>query len=161
MAKTLRPYRLALMLLIFIGVLIGLGLLKPKTSTRQVSDARSPDGTTVAVLWQISRLGADTRGYEVCLQRPAAPPTTAVACHEVAYLGGVSDLNSQDPVHLLWSSPRQLEIHFQNASSVHVYQPVFVWGHSRGSLQVGTSVPILVKAVRTDAQDRPLPADPD
>jgi hypothetical protein len=98
----------------------------PKFSGNEVKRSPSPDGAVDAVLIEVPRDAAGAHSYKVCFYRPNDRVTTAAACNQIAYLAGVS---GPQPVELVWTAPRQLEIRYVKATSVHVYKPAFIGRH--------------------------------
>jgi len=145
---------------LFVGLLVALFAYVPRIQSHEIARQRSPDGAADAVLLEVSRDDAEGHAYKVCIQQASEPKVHALlACPEVAYLGGVSgDGASQLPVTLVWSSSSQLEIRYANATSVHVYQPIFTWGSSRYYRRIGRPA-VLIKAVQTGRKDGKLRAE--
>jgi hypothetical protein len=136
------------------GLLAALFVYLPKTQSGEIARQRSPDGTGDAILMQFSAgAAADGRSYKVCMQRPSGIKFVPNNCREVAYLGGVSTESGSQPVTLIWTTSSQLEIRYVNASSVHVYQPVFTWGSMRYATRMGNIRPIVIKAVQVGHAD--------
>ena len=132
-----------------IGVVGALFAYSPKTESHEVARQRSPDGVGDAVLMEFTHDAAGLHSYRVCMQRPSGGKVAPNNCREVAYLGGVSTDGRSQPVMLVWPTPSQLEIRYGNATSVHVYQPVFTWGSTRSANRAGSIRAILIKAVQT------------
>lgn len=138
------------MALLVLGSLVAIVIFVPGNSAQVSASARSPDGSTEAVLVAIRPDRAGAHNYKVCFRRPGAAPLNTITCREVAYLGGVADGRDAEPVSLVWTNPSQLEIRYVSAARVYVYVPVFIWGSPRMNRTTGPylfPLPIVVKAV--------------
>jgi hypothetical protein len=145
-----------------VGVAVGWYASSQRVTSFEVARQRSPDGMAVAVLMDV-RDGPSIRGYRVCMQRPSAIKITTANCREVAFLGGVTGVVDLHPsINLVWTSPSRLEIRYANASSVHIWRPVFAWGGARysGNYRGSSSSPVIyVQAVQMGlTTERPPPA---
>jgi hypothetical protein len=112
--------------------------------SHETARKRSPDGSTDAVLMEIPHDAAGAHSYKVCFQRSARVNVAASSCTEIAYLSGVNGDPSSQPVTLVWTETSHLEIRYTNASSVHLYNPVYARRASRYSFKA----PIFTKAVQ-------------
>jgi hypothetical protein len=140
-----------LIALLLIDLLVALFAYIPRIRSYEVARQRSPDGGANAVLIEVPQDAGGAHSYKVCMQVGANSQTTAGYCsREVAYLAGVSTDGNSRPVTLVWTAPSQLEIRYTNATSVHIYQPVVVWGSRyTPSSRVGANAAIFVRAVQT------------
>jgi hypothetical protein len=140
-----------LIAVLFIGLLVALSAYIPRIRSYEVARQRSPDGGANAVLIEVPHDAAGAHSYKVCMQMGANTQTTAGYCsREVAYLAGVNTDGNSRPVTLVWTAPSQLEIRYTNASSVHIYQPIVVWGSRYPpASRVGANAAIFVRAVQT------------
>lgn len=141
-----RPRTIWVVPLLITGLLGALLVYVPRIESHEITRQRSPDGRTDAVLMEVPRDAADAHSYRVCLQGAGGIQPTAATCREVAYLAGVSSDGGSQPIALVWKASSQLEIRYANASSVHIYKPVFMWGDR--SLPDTSRLPILVRAVQ-------------
>src|SRR5580700_3048453 len=152
MAKKLPLRALSLITLAVVGALAAFIVYVPSITSQEVGRVSSPDGTVDAVLLEVPRDAAGMRSYKVCLRRPNGLPTAAAACKEIVYLAGVSTSDVSQPVKLVWTAPRQLEVRYATATSVHIYKPVFTWRTCWlgpcGSY--ASNLPILISAVQTN-----------
>jgi hypothetical protein len=114
----------------------------------EVARERSPDGAFDAFLLEIDKDSEEGHSYRVCLRPPKNFARVTLAnCDEIAYVGGVSGIGGGPPVTLVWIAPSQLEIRYANATAIHIYKPVFVWG--RGLYR---RLPVFTTAVQTETQ---------
>ena len=141
-----------LLALLLIGVVVVLVAYLPrKSSGFEVARQRSPDGWAQATLMEVPEDAADAHSYKVCVQLGTSPQTRPGYCYrEVAYLAGVPNDGGSRPVALVWTTASQLEIRYTSARSVHIYQPVLVWG-SRYAPSASKPA-IIVRAVQSGAQ---------
>jgi hypothetical protein len=147
MAKISR-LRVPWLLLSIAGLLVALISYVPKFSGHEVRRAPSPDGSVDAVLIEVPRDAAGAHSYKVCFYRPNDHTTTTASCNEIAYLAGVG---ATQPVELIWTAPRQLEIRYVNATSIQIYKAKFIWrrcwlGPCIG--RYGSNLPIAIRAVQ-------------
>jgi hypothetical protein len=129
-----------------------------RIQTYEIARQVWPDGTGDAILMGFSADTGEYRRYEVCMQRPIG--SKVVRCQEVAYLGGVPTETAVPPITLVWITPSQLEIRYVSASSVHVYQPMFVWSSARYASRGRSFRPLQIKAVKAGDADGTRPVQP-
>lgn len=152
MVKNLKPRAFTLIGILALALVIGVLAVTPQVPSSEASRTSSPDGTIVAGLMQTPADANGARGFKGCFQRPGSSSPTTATCNEVAYLAGVVAGGSAVPVSLVWPTPSEFEIRYANATSVHIYKPVFTWGSvrlNRGGSRYGSRLPIFVKAVQT------------
>jgi hypothetical protein len=142
-----------------IGLLGALFVYVPRIQSHEIARQRSPDGAGDAVLIEVPRDAAGFHSYRVCMRQVTGLSPALANCREVAYLGGVSGEGGSPPVTLIWTTSSQLEIRYVNATSIHVYQPVFTWGSARYPARMGGPA-ILIKPVQIGRNDGKLPAEP-
>jgi hypothetical protein len=141
--------------------LIGVRFLyAPKIQSYEIARQRSPDGIGDAILMEVPQDAAGSHSYRVCMQRPSGIKLAPINCREVAFLGGVSGDSGSQPVTLVWNTSSQLEIRYVNATSIHVYQPVFTWGSARSPARIARSRAILIRVVQAERKGGKLPAEP-
>jgi len=149
-----RPRIVWVVTAIAVGLLGAFFVLVPRTSSHEIARESSPDGLGDAILMEFAGGTAESQSYKVCMQLRGGIKFVANSCREVAFLGGVSTYSGiQPPVTLTWSTASQLEIRYVSASSIHIYQPVFLWYSSRYSTRVRNIRPVLIKAVQVGSED--------
>jgi hypothetical protein len=148
-----------LVVFIVLGLLGALFLYVPKIQSYEIARQPSPDGMGDAILMEVPRDAAGSHSYRVCMQRPGGIKLAPINCREVAFLGGVSGGNGSLPVRLIWNGSSLLEIRYVNATSVHVYQPVFTWGSARSPTRIASRRAILIQPVQIGRKDWQLPPE--
>jgi hypothetical protein len=106
-----------------------LGVLSSRLTIQssEISAARSPDGSTDAVLLDVPRDAHGAHSARVCLRRSATPTYGQRSCTGIAYLAGVPANDRELGIHLEWQSSTELEIRYREAMAAYLYYPTFIW----------------------------------
>lgn len=138
MAKNPRWRRFWFSILFISALLMGLLAYIARSPSYEVARTSSPDSRYDAVLMEVPRDGNGAHSYWVCLQPPPRMPVTRATCTEVAYLSSVFATDASQPITLVWATPAQLEIRYDNATSIHMYKPALAQGRRRPPIVIST-----------------------